>query len=235
MSSASAVLIILGIILALAATIVAWIMIVPEQKRPQLNKFFQYLHDLFNFKSLWLEKILKFLYIFETLACVIVGFFMLFSFSSYGFGRRTWTGWIGLLVMIFGPIFVRIGFEFTMMLVLLVKNTMEVNDKLNAQPGSRYQEKLAEAKRREEEAAVRRAEKEAERIAYAQQQYAQQQYAQQQQLQQQQYAQKQYEQYGQQYEQQRFEQQYPQKNMQQQPMQQAQQPETPDANQDNNG
>lgn len=226
MSSTIAVFIILGIVLALAATIVAWIMIVPEKKRPQLNKFFQYLHDLFNFKSLWLEKILKFLYIFETLSCVIVGFFMLFSFNSFrgfGGGRVTWNGWIGLLIMILGPILVRIGFEFTMMLVLLVKNTMELNDKFNAQPGSRYQEKLAEAKRKEEEAAVRRAEKEAERIAYAQQQYAQQQYARQQQLQQQQYAQ------------QRFEQQYPQQNMQHQPMQQPKQPETPDANQDNNG
>ncbi len=221
MSSVSAVFVVLGIILAFAATIVAWVMIVPESKRPQLNKFFQYLHDLFNFKSLWLEKILKFLYIFETLACVIVGFFMLFSFNTYSgvYGRShvTWNGWIGLLIMILGPILVRVGYEFMMMLVLLVKNTMELNDKLNAQPGSRYQEKLEEEKRREEEAAARRAEKEAERIAYAQQQYAQQQY----------------EQYGQQYEQQRYEQ-HPQQNMQQNP-QQNPQPEAPDANQDNNG
>lgn len=234
MSSASTVFTIIGVILALAATIVAWIMIVPENKRPKLNKFFQYLHDLFNFKSLWLEKILKFLYIFETLTCVIVGFVWLFNFSSYSgiYGRShvTWNGWIGLLLMIFGPIINRIIYEFLLMLVLLVKNTMDINDKLNAQPGSRYQEKLAEAQRREEEAAARRAEKEAEKAAYAQQQYMQQQYAQQQQQQQQQLAQQQYEQYGQQYEQQRYDQQYPQQNMQQNP-----QPEAPEANQDNNG
>lgn len=234
MSSASTVFTIIGVILALAATIVAWIMIVPENKRPKLNKFFQYLHDLFNFKSLWLEKILKFLYIFETLACVIVGFVWLFNFSSYSgiYGRShvTWNGWIGLLLMIFGPIINRIIYEFLLMLVLLVKNTMDINDKLNAQPGSRYQEKLAEAQRREEEAAAHRAAKEAERAAYAQQQYAQQQYEQQQQQQQQQLAQQQYEQYGQQYEQQRYDQQYPQQNMQQNP-----QPEAPEANQDNNG
>ncbi len=136
MSSASTVFTIIGAILALAATIVAWIMIVPENKRPKLNKFFQYLHDLFNFKSLWLEKILKFLYIFETFACVIVGFVLLFNFSSYSgiYGRShvRWNGWIGLLLMIFGPIINRIIYEFLMMLVLLVKNTMDINDKLNA-------------------------------------------------------------------------------------------------------
>lgn len=224
MSSLSAVLSVIGIILALAATIVAWIMIVPDKKRARLNKFFQYIHDLFNFKSLWLEKILKFLYIFETLSCVIVGFFLLFSFSSYSgiYGRNhvTWNGWIGLLIMILGPIIVRIVYEFIMMLILLVKNTMEVNDKLNAQPGSRYQEKLLEAQRKEEEAAARRAEKQA---AYAQQQYAQQQrYAQQ--YEQQQYAQQQY---AQQYAQQPYEQQYVRQ-------QQHQQSETSDADQNNN-
>lgn len=177
----SPVLSIIGVVLALAATIVAWILIVPEKKRAGLNKFFQYIHDLFNFKSLWLEKILKFLYIFETLSCIISGFLLLFSFSSYetysysgkfrSTTHTTWNGWIGLLLIVFGPIIVRILFEFVMMLILQVKNTMEINDKLNAQPGSRFEERLIEAKQREEEIAARRAQQKA---AYAQQQQYQQ-------------------------------------------------------------
>ena len=212
----SSVLVIVGMVLALAATIIAWIMIVPERKRAGLNKFFQYLHDLFNFKSLWLEKILKFLYIFETMFCIIGGFLMLFSFetyTSYGFysGSSThtrWNGWIGILMIVFGPIVVRVLYEFIMLLVLQVKNTMEINDKLNAQPGSRFEEKLIAAQKREEELAARRAEQQAAKEAYAQQQqYQQYQQYQQAQQAQQQYQQQQYMQY-------------------QQAQQQTQQPET---------
>lgn len=177
----SAVLTVIGAVLALAAAIVAWIMIVPEKKRPGLNKFFQYIHDLFNFKSLWLEKILKFLYIFETLSCIICGFLLLFSFDSYSgmfYSYTRWNGWYGLLLMILGPIAARILFEFMMMIILLVKNTMEINDKLNAQPGSRFEEKLLDKKQKEEQAALRAQQREAARqqaanAAYMQQQYQQ--------------------------------------------------------------
>lgn len=198
---------IIAFILALAATIVAWIMIVPERKRAGLNKFFQWIHDLFNFKSLWLEKILKFLYIFETLFCVIGGFLMLFNFStyesySYSYGKfgttshTTWNGWVGLLLLVFGPIIVRVLYEFVMMVILQLKNTMEINDKLNAQPGSRFEEKQIAAQEKEEQIAARRAEKQAAKEAYAQQQQYQQ-YMQAQQQYQQQAQQQQYQQYPQ--------------------------------------
>lgn len=156
---------VLGIIAALAATIVAFVMVVPEKKRAGLNKFFQYIHDLFNFKSLWIEKIMKFLYIFETLACIAIGFFMLFS-AQYG----RYMGGVGILLIILGPIITRIFYEFIMMTILLVKNTIDINNKLVPQKGS-----VAEKKAEEEK---RRAEQEAARQQYAQPQYVQPQYAQ---------------------------------------------------------
>lgn len=58
----SSVLTILSVILALAGTICMFIMILPEKARPGLNPFLKYIHDLFNFKVLWLEQILKFIY-----------------------------------------------------------------------------------------------------------------------------------------------------------------------------
>ena len=57
---------IIGAILAIAATILTFIFILPEKKRPSLNKFFQVVADIFNFKALFIEKILKFLYILAT-------------------------------------------------------------------------------------------------------------------------------------------------------------------------
>lgn len=129
---------VLGSIIALAATIAAFIIIVPEKKRANLkSKVLVYIHDLFNFKSLWLEKIIKFLYVFNTLACIGVGFFMLFSAE---FGR--WMGGIGLLVIILGPIIVRIVYEFMMLTILGVKNLIDINNKLNPQPGSIADQKV---------------------------------------------------------------------------------------------
>ena len=132
---------ILGAIVALAATIVAFVMIVPEKKRDTLkNKFFVYLHDLFNFKSLWLEKIIKFLYVFETLACIGIGFFMLFSSNGY-----SWMGGTGLILIIGGPIATRILYEFIMLTILAVKNLIDINNKLVPQPGSTADKKAKEA------------------------------------------------------------------------------------------
>ena len=132
----SNIAIILGSIAALAATIVAFVMIIPDKKRAALpNKFFVYLHDLFNFKSLWLEKIIKFLYVFNTLSCIGIGFFMLFS-TMQTWGGTQWLGGYGLLFIILGPIVTRIIYEFAMITILAVKNLIDINNKLNPQPGS---------------------------------------------------------------------------------------------------
>lgn len=229
------IFVIVAFVLALAATITAWIMIVPDRKRAGLNKFFQWIHDLFNFKSLWLEKILKFLYIFETLFCVICGFLMIFNFSTYesynySYGKfgttthTTWNGWAGILLLVFGPIIVRVIYEFMMIVILQLKNTMEINDKLNPQSGSRFEEKLKAEQEREERIAARRAEQQAAKEAYAQQQQYQQ-YMQAQQAQQ--------DQYPQQTQQLQYQQQTQQ--LQYQDYQQYQQPADNDYNQNNNG
>ena len=48
--------------------------------------------------------------------------------------HRKWLGGYGLLLMILGPIVVRLIFEFLMMALLLVKNVISINNKLRA-PG----------------------------------------------------------------------------------------------------
>ena len=133
---------ILGFILAATATIVSYVLIVPAKKRDGLNKFLKWLHDLFNFRFLLIEHILKVFYIFTTALCVSVGVFMLFSvtqmldFTSLSVSSH-YMGGYGLLLIIFGPIVCRLVFEGLMLAVLHLKNTMEINDKLVPQPGSR--------------------------------------------------------------------------------------------------
>ena len=49
-------LIIIGILLAIAATIVLYIKVMPKRYDGKLkNKFLQFLHDFFNFKTFYIE------------------------------------------------------------------------------------------------------------------------------------------------------------------------------------
>ncbi len=125
----------LGVVCAIAATVLAFIFVLPEDKCKKMPKIFMILHNILNFKSLMIETIMKALYIFATAACVLVGFFMLFGFEVYnGYysSHTTWYGGYGLLLMLLGPIVVRLVFESIMMFILLVKNTIQINNKLGS-------------------------------------------------------------------------------------------------------
>lgn len=125
---------IIGIVVAIAGTVLACIFLLPEKKRSSLNKFFQVVADIFNFKILFIEKILKAFYIFVTLFCVVCGFFMLFSgerlSSFWGEGSFKSFALQGLILMIFGPIVVRIVYELLMLTILMVQNVISINKKI---------------------------------------------------------------------------------------------------------
>ena len=116
---------IISIVAAFIATILLFILVLPDKKRANLNGFFKGIADIFNFRTLLIEKIVKFLYTFTTIAAILFGFFMLFM---QGFGRSL--ALYGLLVMFISPIAIRLLFEITMMAILLVKNVIEINNKL---------------------------------------------------------------------------------------------------------
>ena len=119
---------IIAILLAIIATVLAFIFIVPAKRREKMGKFGKFLHDACNFKFLIVEKILQALYIFFTALVILVGFFMLFC--------SDWNGWMGgkgILLMILGPIAVRLSYELVMMAVLAVKNIISINNKLRNQ------------------------------------------------------------------------------------------------------
>ena len=118
----------IALVLAIAATVLAFVFIVPAKRRDQMGKFGKFLHDTCNFKYLIIEKILQALYIFATALTILIGFFMLFC--------SDWNGWMGgkgILVMILGPIVVRVTYELMMMAVLAVKNIISINSKLRNQ------------------------------------------------------------------------------------------------------
>ena len=128
-------LIIAGV-LALVATVLAFIYVVPEKRREKLGAFGKFLHDTCNFKYLMVEKILQALYIFTTAAVIIFGVLMLFRTEyNYWTGDRIWMGGYGLLIIILGPIAIRLSYELMMMAILLLKNVISINHKLADQTG----------------------------------------------------------------------------------------------------
>ena len=121
---------VLAIVLAIAATVLAFIFIVPEKKRSSFNDILKFVYDALNFKFLFIEKILQALYIFNTVFVILFGFFMLFYVEdSYWVGTK-WYGLEGILLMVLGPIAIRIVYESFMLIILLVKNVIQINNKL---------------------------------------------------------------------------------------------------------
>lgn len=116
-----------AVIISIILTILLAILVVPEKRRNGLPKFFQVIHDICDFKGLLLEKVLKILYIFSTINVMLTGIFTWFS-GGYNFGLTFLTG---LLILVLGPILVRLAYEFLMLFVLLVKNVIQINNKLN--------------------------------------------------------------------------------------------------------
>lgn len=127
-----------GIIATIVATVLAYLYIIPEKKRDGLNKLGQFIHDIFNFKFLIIEKILRFFYVLCTIACICIGLSMIFGFTAYQsyYSKKIFTDWYGIYGILFaivGPIAVRLAYEGLMMFLLLVRNVMEINAKLKSQ------------------------------------------------------------------------------------------------------
>ena len=137
---ATLVLAFLGVI---AAMICIYVLIMPEGKYHTLNPFCKWLADLFNFRSLWLESIIKFFYVLSTVFCVVYGFLMVFSVDYWGDSLA----FPGILLLLAGPVAVRLVYEGTMMFILLVKNTMEINKRLRNHWNNDQEEIPAEPER----------------------------------------------------------------------------------------
>lgn len=148
----------LGSIAAVVLTVLLYIKVLPKKLDGSLNnKYLQFLHDFFHFKKLYLEEVLKAVFVLATVACVCVGVFLLlgyeesyhYSYYSGSYTTRESTFLYGLAVLIGGPISLRLAYEGIMMFILLVKNVMDINGKLKAPK----EEPAAEAIAAAEEAA----------------------------------------------------------------------------------
>lgn len=136
-------LVIVFAVISLIVAILSMIFITPRSRKPYLNGFFRWLHGVFNFDALLIDKILKFLYIFSTVFVICVGFLGIIQ----GFRVIDYTGDVllyGFLVLVLGPFVVRLFYELLMMMVILVKHVAEINRKVKDEnPGRPSAESFA--------------------------------------------------------------------------------------------
>ena len=116
------VMIILGEISAIAGTVLAAIFLLPEKKSIKLKGILKVLSDICNFRTLYIDKVVKILYVYFTLLDICVGFFLHFAGGAYSLA--------GLGMLLVGPALTRIGFEVFVMFILLVNNVIEINNRL---------------------------------------------------------------------------------------------------------
>lgn len=109
---------VIAVILAIAAGIMVYFMFVKSDKH--VSSSLQKLRDLLDFKTMLIEPILKIVYIILTI------FIVLFSF-----GLISTSFILFLIVLIFGPLTLRITYELMMINIMIWKNTKEINGNLN--------------------------------------------------------------------------------------------------------
>ncbi len=116
----------IAVVLAFVLTIIAFASLLPANKRKGLNGFALWLHDFLNFKVLFVEAILKFLYVFVTGTEVI--------FCVLNMFNKEFLRWLVIMVILL--IATRITYELTMLTVILVTNVIQINNKLKGDAGN---------------------------------------------------------------------------------------------------
>ena len=111
----------LTVILSLSVAIVVFCGIVKKKGEPK-SRIVRWWKEFLNFRKIWIAGILKFVYIFLAAAMTIGGV----AVMVYG-GDEPWVMvLVGLGVVIFGNLFLRIGFEMTMIMIGMWENTSDI-------------------------------------------------------------------------------------------------------------
>lgn len=110
-------------VVSLLAALVLSIIFLPKASRERMGNGGRFFHDLFNFRHFFIGDILKFVYIFLTVSTILEGIYVLIE-----------VGGEGLLIMLLGPVVIRLAYELIMMFISLVENVSDINKKLKGQP-----------------------------------------------------------------------------------------------------
>lgn len=110
---------ILAVIFAIVGGILVYILFLNSKKGTKLTGFLAWLKDFLSFKKMLIEPILKVCYLICTIFVILISFnFITTSFLSF------------LLILILGPVIIRLIYEGTLLIIMIWKNTADINKKM---------------------------------------------------------------------------------------------------------
>ena len=117
MSDGVAVWCLLALIIAIVGGILTYFLFVRNSAEPK-GKFAKWLKNFLNFKIMWIEPILKIIYYIATIFTVLCSF----SFLSMGVEGII----LFFVILVFGPIAVRLLYEALIMFIMIWRNTRDI-------------------------------------------------------------------------------------------------------------
>lgn len=109
---------IVSLVLAIVGAIVGYFLFLKPDKK-QDNKYLEWIKDFFNFKKMLIEDLLKIIYAFVAIF-ITLSSFALIRVSFFAF----------LIQLVAGNLIARVGFEASLILIMIWKNTNDINKKL---------------------------------------------------------------------------------------------------------
>lgn len=111
---------IIAIVIAIIGGITLYFTFLSKKNEGKFNGFLGWSYDFLVFKKMLAENLLKILYL------VFAIFITLFSFGLIKFSFLAF-----LSVLVVGNITIRIGYEFALVILMICRNTTEINSKLS--------------------------------------------------------------------------------------------------------
>ena len=108
--------ILIAAVLALIGGILVHFLFVKGKDEPK-GKFLKWLKDFLAFKIMWIEPIMKVIYYIGTIFCILA------SFAFIGTSFLTF-----VILLICGPILIRLTYEGIMMFIMIWRNTQNIAD-----------------------------------------------------------------------------------------------------------
>jgi len=116
----SAIWIIIAAAIAIIGALVLYFTFLSKKNDGRFKGFWGWTYDFLNFKKLTIEAILKITYLMLTIF-ITLGSFVIIPSSPLGF----------LAAIILGNLVLRIIYEFSLVILIICRNTTEINTKLN--------------------------------------------------------------------------------------------------------
>ena len=116
----SSIWLIVSIILAVVGGILIYFLFLSKKNEGKFKGFVEWLYDFLSFKKMFMEALLKITYL------IVALYITLSSFALIGINF-----WAFLGTLIIGNVVARLIYEFSLLLLVICRNTTEINKKLS--------------------------------------------------------------------------------------------------------